>query len=472
MTLRLSLVIVLTMTEVMLAACAQFSPDGGMQSVSELTVPRTGQPLTRMKQGTQHDARLVNEKVRSLLATPLSADSAVQLALLNSRSLQASLEEIGISEADLVRAGRLPNPFMSFSRVSGTDVDIERAIGFDFLALLTMPARIKIERQRFEQAQQRAALQAVQLAASTRRAYFNAVAAAETARYMQQVEEATGAAAELALEMKKAGNWSTLDALRQQGFYADAMAQSRLANQSSLAAREELTRLLGLEDADALQLPPRLPDLPVALTELKQPEQRALNQRLDVQIARTNTLALASTLGLARATAMVDAMRLAYKNHSTSGEPRADGFEVTLMLPLFDWTGTKSRRAEAVYMQAFYRSADIALRARSEVRTAMAARQNAHALALHYRDHIVPMRKQISDETLLRYNGMLIGVFELLADARSQMLAVNASILALRDYWVAESNWQMAMTGGSLDAAALPMAPSSQPAATTVPVGH
>lgn len=468
MTLRLSLVVVLTMATFMLTACAQFSPDGGMQSVSALTVARTGQPLARLAQ----DAKLVDEKVRALLSGPLTADSAVQLALLNNRGLQASLEDIGISEADLVRAGRLPNPFISFSRIAGEDVEVGRAIGFDFLALLTMPARIKIERHRFEQTQQRAALQAVQLAASTRRAYFDAVAAAETARYMQQVEEVAGAGAELAREMKKAGNWSALDALRQQGFYADAVAQSKLASQSSLAAQEALTRLLGLESPEALQLPQRLPDLPAALTGIEQPEQHALDQRLDVQIARTNTLALATTLGLTRSTAMVDAMRLTYKNHSTSGEPRANGFEVMLMLPLFDWTGARNRRAEAVYMQAFYRSADIALRARSEVRTAQAARQHAHAIAAHYRDDIVPMRKQISDETLLRYNGMLIGVFELLADARSQMLAVNASILALRDYWVAESNWQMAMTGGSLDGSALPVAPSSPPAAGAALVGH
>ena len=49
----------------------------------------------------------------------------------------------------------------------------------------------------------------------------------------------------------------------------------------------------------------------------------------------------------------------------------------------------------------------------------------------------MPLRKRIADENLLRYNGMLIGVFELLADARAQIASVNASIEALRDFWIA-----------------------------------
>lgn len=182
----------------LLTGCAQFSADGGLGKVATLAA----QPLARIDDAAS--AGLAASETRSLLAAPLSADAAVRVALLNNRALQAGLAELGVSEADLVRAGRLPNPFIGLSRVSGQGVDIERAIGFDFLAVLTMPKRINIERQRFEQVQQQTALQAVSLAASTRSAYFNAVAAAETARYMLLVEAAAAAAAELAVEMKKA----------------------------------------------------------------------------------------------------------------------------------------------------------------------------------------------------------------------------------------------------------------------------
>ncbi|RKF48937.1 hypothetical protein BCY88_20145 [Paraburkholderia fungorum] len=81
----------------------------------------------------------------------------------------------------------------------------------------------------------------------------------------------------------------------------------------------------------------------------------------------------------------------------------------------------------------------------------------------HYRDEVVPMRKTISDELLLRYNGMLASVFELLSDSRDQVGAVNSYIDALKDYWLAETDLQQAV-GGRLPPLAMASAPS---AATT-----
>ncbi len=89
-----------------------------------------------------------------------------------------------------------------------------------------------------------------------------------------------------------------------------------------------------------------------------------------------------------------------------------------------------------------HRVAELAVNAESEVRDAYAGYRIAHELAASYRDEIVPLRKQLSEETLLRYNGMLIGVWDLLADTRGQVAAVNAAIQAQRDFWVAESTLQ------------------------------
>jgi outer membrane protein TolC len=118
-------------------------------------------------------------------------------------------------------------------------------------------------------------------------------------------------------------------------------------------------------------------------------------------------------------------------------------------LPIFDWGSARYARAEYTYMQAVNRAADTAVRARSEVREAYNAYRTAYDLAKHYRDEIVPLRKRISDENVLRYNGMLISVFELLADARSQIASVNAYLEALRDFWMAEANLALALTGKS-----------------------
>ena len=87
--------------------------------------------------------------------------------------------------------------------------------------------------------------------------------------------------------------------------------------------------------------------------------------------------------------------------------------------------------------------------AQSEVRESYSAYRTAYDIASHYRDEVVPLRKRIADENLLRYNGMLSSVFALLADAREQIASVTGAVQALRDYWIAETDLQTALTGRS-----------------------
>lgn len=439
---------VLVLSTTALAGCATFSADGGFDAVNSLTRERTGQDVRFDKTGRTADA---DATVQALLAQPLTPDAAVQMALVNNRGLQARFAELGIAEADLVQAGRLRNPGVSFGRLRGGDnVEIDRSIMFDLAGLLTLPMRTGIEQRRFEQAKLGAAAQAVQLAAETRRAYFQAVAAEQAASYMQQVQAAAEAGAELAQRMRRVGNWSKLDEAREQAFYADATAQAARARHQAIASREALTRLLGLHgDQTRFRLPDRLPDLPKTPAEVQSAEQRAMNQRLDVLMARRDAEATASALGLTQATRFVNVLDAGYANKSQTGEPRQNGYEVSLELPLFDWGSARTARAEATYWQAVHRTADTAVRARSEVREAYSAYRTAYDVAKHYRDEVVPLRKRISEEVMLRYNGMLSSVFELLADAREQIGSVNAAIEAQRDFWIAETELQAAMSGGA-----------------------
>lgn len=439
----------------LLAGCASFSPDGGFGRVSELTKERTGQPVA--VQRTDGDRQAARERVTELLGQPLTAGSAVELALLNNRGLQARLGELGIAEADAVRAGRLPNPAFSFGRLSGGGVvEIDRGVLFNVLGLLTMPVASQVGQRRFEQAQYQAAYDTVGLAAEVRRAYFDAVAAQELARYYGQVKEAADASNELARRMLQAGNVNKLTQMREQAFYADATAQLARARHQATADRERLTRLLGLsgEQLD-FRLPERLPDLPAQPAEPRDAERTAMAQRLDVLLARRSAEATARSLGLTKATRFINVLEVGYQNRSETGAPRANGYEIELELPLFDFGSTRAARAEATYMQAVNRTAEAAVNARSEVRESYSAYRTAYDVARHYRDEVVPLRKRISEENLLRYNGMLIGVFELLADARDQVAAVSGYVQALRDFWLADSNLQTSLTGRSPGASSL-----------------
>jgi outer membrane protein TolC len=434
----------------LLTGCASFSPDGGAGRVAELTKDRSGQAAPHQRSVADVDA--VQARVSELLKEALTPDGAVELAFLNNRGLQAGFSELGIAEADLVRAGRLRNPSIGFGRLreAGSVVEIERSVMFDVLGLLMLPLASQMEQRRFGQAQLQAAHEAVGLAADTRKAYFSAVAAQELVRYYQQVKEAADVSNELARRMVQAGNFNKLAQMREQAFYADATSQLARAQHRAVAERERLTRLLGLSGAQlAFALPERLPDLPKEPTQPQDAEQTALQKRLDVLMARQAVEHTAKSLGLTKATRFINVLELGYQNKSVTGEPRANGYEIELELPLFDFGATRAARAEAVYMQAVHRTAQVAVDARSEVREAYSAYRTTYDLARHYRDEVVPLRKRISEENLLRYNGMLIGVFELLADSREQVRAVTDYVEALRDHWIAQTDLQTALTGRS-----------------------
>jgi outer membrane protein TolC len=414
---------------------------------------------------TAADADSIERRVGELLAKPLTADDAVQLALLNNRGLQARFHDLGITETEVVQAGRLPNPGFSFGRMKqGDEVELERGLHLNLARLLAIPLVTRMEARRFEQVKHEVTMDMLTLAADTRKAYFQALAAEESLRYMRQVKDVAEASAELARRMEAVGNFNKLARAREQSFYADAMLGLARAEQVQRSSRERLIRLLGLWGTQTqFALPERLPDLPDAPKDQPDIERLAMAQRLDVQAAKLGAEQTARYLGLTRTTRFINVLELGLVRNTSNEAPRQTGWEIGLELPLFDWGGARVARAEAVYMQALHRAAKTAIDARSEVREAYGNYRSAYDIARHQRDEIVPLKKRISEEQLLRYNGMLIGVFELLADARSQIASVNGTIESLRDFWLAQADLDMALIGKASMAA--PVAGAGTPAA-------
>lgn len=434
-----------------LGGCATFSKDGGFDTVERVARDRIDKEVRWQRDGNQKES--VQALVQGLLEEPLSADAAVQIALLNNSGLQATYTELGIAEADLVQAGRMTNPHFAYLRTSeGGERKIEWALTFPVVDLLTIPVRTRIERDRFEQVKLAVAGEMLAVATETRNAWIVAVAAEERIRYLRQVTLAAEASAELASRMAEAGNLSRLNRMQEQVFLAETVAHMERMTQQAVAGRERLTRLMGLSgDAIAFRLPDRLPALPAERPEFENRdlEARVVAERLDIQAAKRDTEALAASLGLTRATRFINVLELGPAGTKEDPEPWKRGFEASLQLPIFDWGGARVARAEAIYMQAMHRVAEKAVNARSEVREAYSAYHKAYDTAVRYRDEILPLRKEIAEENMLRYNGMLISVFELLADAREQVGVVIAYIEAQRDFWLSESDLQAAFSGPS-----------------------
>ena len=437
-----------------LAGCASVSPDGGERDVQSLVArnPIVGDATPRR---TPDDAS--RQAVDALLAQPLDAQAAVRIALANGPRMQEAFATLQLSDADRAQAASLPNPVFALGRLrEGRELELDRALSFNVLGLLTLPWQARWAGQRHEVAKLQAAQSVLQLAADTRRAWVRAVAAQQAVVYLRDAQAAAEAGAGLAQRMAQVGNWSALQRTREQLLLADASAQLARAEQNALASREQLTRLLGLTGAQsAYRLPDRLPPLPVAMPTLTDVQGSALRDRLDVRAAQAQAAATADSLGLTQATRFVDALDIGavrnttFENDAAGSRSTQHGVELALPIPLFDWGQARSARAEALYGQSAARVRATGLQAASEAREAYGGWRSAWDVAHRYQTEVLPLRQKVNDEMLLRYNGMLASVWELLAETRASMGAVNAAMDAQRDFWLADTDLQLALTGSS-----------------------
>jgi outer membrane protein TolC len=434
-----------------LGGCATFSKDGGFDAVSAETRAHLGKEVRWAR--TEEEQAKGDAQVGELLQHELSAEDTVQIALLNNRGLQASFEELGISEADLVQSGRLPNPRFTLRHASApAQYDIEETLSFNVLSLFTVPYAHDIEKRRFEQTQSAVMMGVVQLANETRQAFFAAVAARDSVRYLAKARDAAETSAELARRMLAAGNWSRIDQAREQSFYADAAQRLTQAKSAEVSTRERLLRLMGLPgEWPAMRLAERLPDLPQNIDALPDVEQIVLQNRIDLRLQRLKLDELAHSLGLTQATRFVNVLDLGPTRvrQGSAAQPYEHGYEVSLEIPLFDGGGPRVKRAEAAYSQAADRYTQAAVDARSQIRQAYAAYRAAFDVAREQRDEVVPSRQAVAAQNLLRYNASLISVFDLLTDARSEIASVEGYILDVRDFWMAKSELDSLLLGHS-----------------------
>ena len=440
----------------LLAGCAQFSADGGMATVSASVKQETGKDVAKLAGAAE--TQRARAQVDALVQAPLDAEAAVQIALLNNRGLQAAFNELGISEAAYVQASLPPNPGISLSRLAGTGVvEVEFRLIGNLLALATLPQRSEIAARQFEQAKYRAVEATLRLAVDTRRAYFRAVADGQRTALLEQSRAAADAATRTMIQLGESGAANTLDQSRLAAFYAELSAQLAQARLKARGNREALTRFMGLWGSDLdYRLPQQLPALPAEPETRTNVEIEAVRRRVDLIIARQEVGTLAKSFKLDEATRYVSLLQLAgiYNGETTNNDVgtfdnvQRLGLDLDVSIPIFDSGEARLRGARETYMRAVNRLAERSINARSEARSAYDAYRSTWDIARFYQSRVLPLRRTISNEVLLRYNGMLVDVFELLIDARERVAANSASLEALRDFYLATADLQAALIVG------------------------
>jgi cobalt-zinc-cadmium efflux system outer membrane protein len=455
------------------SGCASTSPDAAFRDVGAMVEQRTGHAVY-WNRGTPEDAR-VSQVIRDTLKHDLTVEQAVQIALLNNRSLTATYEGLSIGQADLVQAGLLRNPTfsarMTTAEADKLDPNLELGVAWDFLDLFMLPAKRKIAATELEATKLRVADAVLDVTAETKRAYYELVTAQQVTRMRAMVADGAEASAELASQQNAAGNMSDLALASEQSSLEQFRFDLARARADVTAARERLTRLLGLWGNDAsFTVPSLLPELPATEVPLEHLESTAVAKRLDLESLRKEREAVGRTLSLVRSARFtpgfgvgVDAARL--NDGHIAVAPNAQ-----LELPLFDQKQAVVARMEALFRQADDRLRARAVEVRSEVRAAHARAAFARATATQYRTRILPLRERVVALSQQHYDAMLLGVYQLLAAKQSEVNGYREYIETTRDYWVARVDLERAVAVRMAQAPAPPAAPN--PPSGAAPAEH
>jgi outer membrane protein, heavy metal efflux system len=413
---------------------------------------RTGKQIELRKDLDDQTA----QHIHALVHRPLTVDSAVQVALLNNRELQATFEDIGIAHADLIEAGLFKNPtfFISarFPNRPPSATNIETSIAEDFFDVLLVPLRKKVAANELARTKLRVGDEILKLAAEVETALYEMQAQQQLLARLTAINETEAAALELSIRQHEAGNIPDLDLANQQATYSQIKLD---ANQVAIAissSRERLNRLLGLwgDDTD-WKIVEELRAVPAQDLPERGLESIAMNQRLDLEAAKSEVLALVQSLGLTKTYRYVGAIEFGVDSERDPDRQRVTGPTLKLDLPIFNRGQGRVAKLEAQLRQAERRIEADAIAIRADVREARNRLIAKRDLAIYYRDNLLPERRRVLELTLKSYNSMLKSPYDLLLAKQNELSAEKGFIDAWRDYWIARSDLERAV-GGRLGA--------------------
>lgn len=432
-----------------LTGCASTSPQKAFDDVQSSVAQRSGKQL-RWDRETSEPAALRRE-VDALLARELDVDAAVQIALLVSPALRSTLEELSVAQADLVEAGLLSNPSFTVGRTAW-EMDhivpnLFASVEMAFMDVITLPLRKRVASTQLEATKLSVADQVLQLAATVRRDYFTAQAAAQIAQVRALIAEAAEAGAELAKRQYAAGTMNQLGFDTERTLAAHARLDATTSHAEAQVAREQLNKSIGLWGARThWKLPERLPELPAQEITADHLESLAIHQRLDVSAARRSAQAIEHAITLAKTTRWTGTVHVELEAGRLRETRRwSFGPSVAVEVPLFDQRQSAIARLQAHHRRATNDLQSLAVEVRADVRQASVRLTAQRTRAQTMVGELVPLRESIVRLTQQHYDAMLMGAYSLLQAKQSEYDAYRESIEALRDYWIARSDLERAI---------------------------
>lgn len=436
---------------VFLGGCVT-APDrrGAAGEVREVLEPRSSlllplEPLEATRQ------KAPDADVETLLAAPLTAESAVRIAMLNNRGLRAALHELGIARGNLVQAGVLPNPevHLELSKPTSGDEPLQAEVGLEYglSELILLPLRQSVAEAERDAERVRVAGELLEITYRARLAFFDVQARQQQLELRQRAFQAAQASYGAAVELHQVGNISELELANQRNQVESARVTVAEAENALLDAREQLNASLGLHGPQTQwTVTARLPEPEQDARGLERLEARVIETSLELAELRHRAEATAQKLKLARVESFLPHVSGGF--HGERDERHWEvGASLELSLPLFD--RKQGRRmataSELAALKERYEATATSIRA--SLRVARNRVESAARRARHYREVLLPAREKALSETLLHYNAMQVGLFQLLQAQREVTEAASAYVDTLLEHSKARAALEQILAG-------------------------
>jgi len=423
-----------------LSGCASLADNREMEDIKSQIVLRT-KMTTDWHAGTSEDRQVI-EKIQSMLNDKLTVDMAVEIALLNNPSLQATFEELGIAKADLVKAGLLKNPmFQGSIRRPNHDgkTNTEFEVTQNILDILALPLRKRLANAQIEQVKFHVGHEVLKLDSEVRSAYYTLQSDQQMYAMQQKILKAAESAVELAERQLKAGNINDLVLTGHQMTLYQAKADLIQNEAEVTEAREHLGRLMGLTNQNmSWNIVEDLPSISQKETSLEELEAKAIAQNFDLAAARQEVKVMQKAVSISRVEIIPDIEAGFNTEKETDGGKRS-GPVFAVEVPLFDQKQSSVSRAKAQLRQSEKRLKALEDEILAEVRSKYAKLIAVKNLVETYKDTVIPLHAQFIDSLQKHYNYMLVGVYDLLDAKKEEVEAIHQFLENLREYWIIRS---------------------------------
>lgn len=462
---------VVALSPLTLAACAT-APLGEAEAISTRIARDLGaSPLWARDEAATAAARA---RVATLLAGPVSADTAVQIALINNPRVTAAFESLGIARADFLDAVTPPAPSLHFLELNSGDGHssaLTYGAGLDLLALLSLPASVRAGDGAWEAARARAVGELLEVAAGARASWIDYARARQTADLTTQAAQAAASSAAAADALLAAGNIAQVERDREALYAAEIGIANVQAQAGLVPAREHLIAALGLrpDQANLLQDLERLPAPPEAPIAIPDLEVRVAAASTDLAVATGILEAARAETSVSWLTSLLPGLGLEAEREREDGEWK-EGLGVSWILPIFDLGGADRLRRASEARRAAALAEALQLEIRSEARVRLAQAEAARQIALTRRALILPLSADVFDGAVRDFNAMEIGILQLLQERRARLDAGREAISAVADYWHAQARLDLLLAGDRTDGPA--EAPQSSSDARAADPGH